>query len=149
MKKIYVFISLIGNLFFATRVLAQGVMINITPPSQGIKPTTSIGLIISNLLTIILVVGLIAVLFMFALGAFEWITSGGDKDAVARARGRILNAIVGLIILALAFLLSNVIGSIVGIDLLNSSLPRLDSGAGSLVIPTAVPYQCPPGFPNC
>jgi hypothetical protein len=45
---------------------------------------------------------------MLIWGAFEWITSGGDKDAVGKARNRILNALIGLAVLAIAVALTSV-----------------------------------------
>lgn len=44
------------------------------------------------------VAGLTA-MFYLLLGAFAWITSGGDKDSVATARGKIQAAIVGVILM--------------------------------------------------
>jgi len=44
--------------------------------------------------------GLAALLYLI-LGAFSWITSGGDKDAVHKAQQKIQAAVVGLIILIL------------------------------------------------
>jgi len=44
------------------------------------------------------VAALIALLFLL-LGAFAWITSGGDKDAVKKAQDKIQSAIVGLILI--------------------------------------------------
>lgn len=48
--------------------------------------------------------GLAAMLYLI-LGAFSWITSGGDKDAVHKAQQKIQAAIVGLIVLVLALAL--------------------------------------------
>lgn len=42
--------------------------------------------------------GLAALLYL-VLGAFAWITSGGDKDAVKKAQDKIQAAVVGLIVL--------------------------------------------------
>ena len=44
--------------------------------------------------------GLAAMLYLI-LGAFSWITSGGDKDAVNKAQQKIQAAVVGLLILVL------------------------------------------------
>lgn len=48
--------------------------------------------------TIITVGGLI-VLIMFLWGALEWITAGGDSSKIEKARNRILQSLIGLIIL--------------------------------------------------
>ncbi len=48
--------------------------------------------------------GLAAMLFLI-LGAFSWITSSGDKEAVNKAQQKIQAAVVGLIILVAALTL--------------------------------------------
>lgn len=103
--------------------------IDLTPrkPAQGIDPTTSPQTIITNLLTIVFVVAILLVLFFLILGAFKWITSGGDKEAVGKARGTIVNALIGLAILALAFVIARVAGQIVGVDFNNLKIPALDT----------------------
>ena len=114
--------------------LAQGntngqdrIVIEWRPPSQGINPTTSVGVIVSNAVTVVFVIAVLAVLFMLINGAFAWITSGGDKEAVGKARGRILNALIGLVILGVAFVIVRVAGVIVGADFTNLVLPALDN----------------------
>ncbi len=44
------------------------------------------------------VAGIVA-LFYLMLGAFGWITSGGDKDGISAARNKIQAAVVGLILI--------------------------------------------------
>lgn len=90
--------------------------VQIKPPKNiGIDPTTNPGTILSNALTIAYIAGAILVLFFLVIGAFRWITSGGDKDAVAGARKQIIAALVGLAILALAVVIVAVVGSILNI----------------------------------
>jgi hypothetical protein len=64
------------------------------------------------------VAGLAALLFLI-LGAFGWITSGGNKEAVDKARDKIMNAVIGMIILfaalAIVGLLENVLNIGMGI----------------------------------
>ncbi len=84
--------------------------------SHGIAANEDIGKIISNATTIIMVFGAIAVIFMFLWGAFEWIVSGGDKEKVASARKRIVQALIGLALLALAYLIIFIFGNIVKLN---------------------------------
>jgi len=46
-----------------------------------------------------------AVVIYFLLGAFKYLTSGGNKEEVAGARQMIVHAIIGFIILMFAFLI--------------------------------------------
>lgn len=51
---------------------------------------------------IALIAGIIAVV-MIVIAGFQLVTSGGNSEQVTKARGRILGAIAGLIIIALAW----------------------------------------------
>lgn len=73
---------------------------------------------ISNLLSkiiqlIYMVAGIIFV-FMVIISAVQWIVSGGDKEAVGKARGRLTWAVIGIVFLALAWVIISVIGTITG-----------------------------------
>ncbi len=64
---------------------------------------------------IYIVAGLLFV-FMVIISALQWITSGGDKEAVAGARNRLTFAIIGIVVLALAFVIIRVLGQITGFE---------------------------------
>lgn len=93
----------------------------------GVDPTTTtLGELIASALQIIFIAAALAVLIYLVIGAFKWITSGGDKDAIGKARGSIVNALIGLFLLALAFFITVLVGQIVGINILNlPTIPRL------------------------
>lgn len=101
MKKLAALSSVGIYLLSTVKVWAQ-TTITISPPPQGYR---TIGDFITNALSLVFIFSVLAVLIMLIWGAFEWITSGGDKDAVAKARNRILNALIGLAVLAVAFAL--------------------------------------------
>lgn len=103
--------------------------VTVSPPKQnGGVISGNPSQVLTNAIKIIFIIAAIAVLFMLILGAFQWITSGGDKDAVAKARGRITHALIGLVLLALAVLILRVVGAVVGIDVFsNATLPSLNA----------------------
>jgi len=78
---------------------------------------------ITKTLALAFIIALIVVLVMLIIGAFEWITSGGDKEAVGKARGRIINALVGMAILAVAFALFQLAGQFLGFNVLDFTIP--------------------------
>lgn len=55
----------------------------------------------------------LAALFFMLWGALSWVTSGGDKDAVSDARNKIVQAIVGVLlivaVLAVIWSLENIV----------------------------------------
>src|SRR3990172_10167427 len=110
MKKLAILASSITYLLLPIQALAQ----TPTPKADIIikfhqgKGYENLGDFISNFLILAFAIALLVVLVMLIWGAFEWITSGGDKDAVGKARNRIINALIGLAVLAIAFALANV-----------------------------------------
>jgi len=127
---IFVFISIVAPIpAFATSHDPNTIPIGIdTSKLQGVDAKQPVGTVLSNALTIVFIIAALAVLFMLIFGAFQWIVSGGDKEAVAKARGRIVAALVGLAVLALAVLIVRVVGQLVGINVLDSSaiIPTLN-----------------------
>jgi hypothetical protein len=96
------------------------------PNGRIIAPTTAIGSIVSFGVAFIIVIAFLAALLFIVLGAFQWITSGGDKQKVADARNHIIAAVIGLIVIALSFVIINVVISALGLgSLTNISIPRL------------------------
>lgn len=136
MKKLAVIFANIVSLSYVPTVLAQAFNSSPTPEKiilqppggAGINPGTPLNTIIGNILTIVFVIAIILVLVMLIWGAVQWILSGGDKEAVGNARKRITNALIGLAILALAFLIVRIVGDIVGINVLGDlKLPSLEA----------------------
>lgn len=101
-------------------------IITITPPKAGY---TTLGNFVGNVLLLVFGLGLLVVLVMLIWGAFEWITSGGDKEAVGKARNRIINALIGMAVLAIAFALARVAGQFTGIDIQNIVIPTPNPSA--------------------
>jgi len=56
------------------------------------------------------------IIFYFLIGAFKYLTSSGDKEAVASARNIITHAIIGFVILMFAFLILQFIPQFFGFN---------------------------------
>jgi len=72
-----------------------------------------------------LIAGAVIFFIMLLVGAIQWISSGGDKAKTEEARGRITNALTGLIILLSLFAIANLIGSFFGVNILRLNLRPL------------------------
>ncbi|QQS44367.1 hypothetical protein IPM65_02085 [Candidatus Roizmanbacteria bacterium] len=59
----------------------------------------SLGDILTFAIRAFFVIAGLAALFYMLIGAFAWVTSGGDKDAVSAAREKIQAAVVGMILI--------------------------------------------------
>jgi hypothetical protein len=117
MKKLSA-IATASALFFSSAVSAFAQNGRVTINTSNIPGYKTIGAFISAALTMIFIIALIAVLVMLVWGALQWIFSGGEKDAVASARNRILHALIGLAVLAVAIALVSLASSFVGVNIL-------------------------------
>mgnify|MGYP001595922330 CR=1 FL=1 len=141
MRRIAALLTGVTYLISGSSILAQAPVTNITVsrPPFGFS---DIGQFITNALSLAFVIGIIVVLVMFVVGAIQWISSGGDKEGVGAARGRITHAIIGLVILAVSYALFHLAAQFVGFTQVGTggfSLPIL--GPGSSV----PPFPPPPG----
>ncbi len=99
----------------------QDVFGKIEAPSP-IQPLTKdggaagISMFLSNVVTLIYITASIVFVFMVLISAFQWITSAGDKEKVAAARNRLTFAIIGIVILALAFVIIRLVGQVTGFE---------------------------------
>lgn len=87
-----------------TTVAAQGLG-TITPP-QGTAQASLTDAIIF-LLNAILILAALGVLIALIIGGVQYITSQGDEDAVAAAKGLILGALAYLVVIGLAAAIVN------------------------------------------
>jgi hypothetical protein len=69
--------------------------------------------------------GGIITFFMLLIGAVEYITSGGDKEAVEKARKKITSALIGLALLFSTYAIVRIVGDLFGINLLNFSIQTI------------------------
>lgn len=78
-------------------------------------------------LTIILIVGSLFFLFMLLTGGIDWIRSGGDKQALESARGKLVSAIIGLVVLFAAWAVFTLLENLFGINLLLIDIPVISN----------------------
>ncbi|NCO12480.1 MAG: hypothetical protein COZ34_03275 [Candidatus Pacebacteria bacterium CG_4_10_14_3_um_filter_34_15] len=91
-------------------------------------------LIISNLLGLFTIIGALIFVVYFLIAAIQWITAGGDAGKLTEAREKIIQGVLGLVILVAAYGILGLIGTLVGIDILNP-VTQLEE-----IIPKIGPY---------
>ena len=64
------------------------------------------------------------------LGAYQWMSSGGDKTNLQAARDKVINALIALIILLSVFAILNLVGQVFGINLTSFSIPTIGGDGG-------------------
>ena len=95
--------------------------------SGGIeKGGTATGLILGNVIGGMMIVAFILAMIYLITGAFHWITSGGDKASLENARGKIIHALVGLIVMAAVWAVMTLVGQFLGIDFPDLKIPSID-----------------------
>ncbi len=75
--------------------------------------------VFANLIRVALGFAGIALFLMLIVGGFRYITSGGDPKAAEGARNTLTFAILGLVLIASAFLILRFIGTFTGAEITN------------------------------
>ena len=82
-----------------TAALAQGT--DLVP--ETIKPIDNIVNVLRGVIQFILVVAFVLAFIFLIIGGIRWIVAGGDEKGVAGARGMITAALIGLVIVLVAY----------------------------------------------
>lgn len=110
--------------FLAPIAFAADVSLGVEEPDFAVS---NIGSLIKGLVNASIVIGALAAFIFLILGGFQWITSGGDKTKTEEAQKKITNAVIGLVIIAAAYAIINVVTSFLGLgDISNLSLPSIE-----------------------
>lgn len=80
---------------------------------------------ISNLITIFLIVAVVVAFFFLVMGGIRYITSGGDREAAEAARSQITKAVIGLLLVFIAYAILRLLGEMLGINLVLINLAPL------------------------
>ncbi|MFN4212591.1 MAG: hypothetical protein ACK4FL_01340 [Microgenomates group bacterium] len=101
-----------------------GMNIGVGDPVQALANFVGFGV------RVFIIVAAGALLVYMFWGAFDWITSGGEKEKVAKAQQKITNAVIGMILVFAALTIFGLLtGNILGI-IVN------ENGVWKLQIPT-------------
>lgn len=82
--------------------------------------------IISTSISVLTVVGGLFFVVYFFLAALKWITAGGDGGKVGKARDEMVQGVIGLIVIVAAYGIIGLLGTVLGLDLLNPAKTVLD-----------------------
>lgn len=125
-------LSAVAYLSFPLSVLAAGTgQISVNPCSRegggGFDLLCKVGVsgvggLIQAVITILFIVATLLALGFLIFGGIKWIMSGGDKAKVEAARGTIVAALVGLVLVFLSYFVLTIIGKFFGLNLFDGSL---------------------------
>jgi len=127
MKKVAAFgFSALTFFGFALPAFAQTVNVNPCADSAGpgfnilCNLSLSHGNIIGRIITIALIIAALIALAFLIWGGIRWILSGGEKEKVEEARGTIIAALVGLVIVFAAYFIINIVFGLFGLGNINT-----------------------------
>ena len=76
--------------------------------------------IIKAILRFILMVAFILAFIFLLIGGIRWITAGGDEKAVGSARGMITSALIGLVIVLVAYAIIRLVETFFNVPILST-----------------------------
>lgn len=115
-------------------LLAGGTTYKITNPVIGSTlldilandgPTEFLKVLLPKFIGLVFVVGALIFFFILIIGAIQWISSGGDKNAVEAAKGKVSNAVIGIVILFSVYAIIMIIESFFGVSILTLDIESL------------------------
>jgi hypothetical protein len=87
--------------------------------ASGVDATNKFANTISKIIGFLTVMAGLWFMVQLLLGAFGWISAGGDKQHLDNAKKRITNAIVGLFLVVVSFAVFAIVGAFFGLDVLH------------------------------
>ncbi len=75
-----------------------------------------------NVLRFIIAIAGIGLFLMLVMGGFNFLFAGGDQKKLEKAKGTITGAIIGLVIIAVAYLILLLIKEFTGVDVTKFSI---------------------------
>ena len=79
---------------------------------------------LSRLVSLIYIFAAIFLIFFITWGAWDWMTSEGDKEKLQSARNKIINALVGIVLFAAAYALIQILGQFTGFTFFSTPSPK-------------------------
>ena len=94
---------------------------NLDGLGSGPKFQSDLGTIVTSFIGLAMVVGALGTLLYMILGGVKWITAGGDKGKVEQAREMIMQGVIGLTVLVVAFALFGMVDWWFGLEILSNN----------------------------
>ncbi len=75
-------------------------------------------------------IGVLALLFNLLNGGLDWILAAGDSSKIQKGRDKMVQSVIGMVILAGSFIIISYVSSLFfNFDLLNITIPQANPGA--------------------
>ena len=91
-------------------------------PMESIGKVNNILTVIQAIIRFILIVAFIAAFIMLLIGGIRWITAGGDEKGVASARNMITAALIGLVVVLVAYAIIRLVELFFGFNIISTGV---------------------------
>jgi hypothetical protein len=128
MKKFVALLSLTTYLSMASSAFAENISTCVNGQFQTLCQLTAgnFGGVVGSVLQLVFVISVVFALFYLIYGGFRWLVSTGDKANVSAAREHIVAAVIGLVVIFLAYFILNIILGFFGVgSLSNLQIPNI------------------------
>lgn len=86
---------------------------------EGLEVGNRLNTVISGLIGFLTTIAGLWLIFQLIVAGYQWINAGGDKNNIEAAQKKIYHSIIGLIVVVLAWVIIAIIGTLLGLDILN------------------------------
>ena len=93
--------------------------------AEGVASIQCVIPLIENVIKAVVSFGAIALFIMLLVGGFNFLFSAGDQKKLEAARGTVTQAIVGIIVMSIAFLIIQAIQTLTGVNTTTLSFPEM------------------------
>ena len=120
-----IFLSTLLYLSFAGSVSAQDVnLLNGTSPFNSLFEKTPDIWSVAFVNIAFGFAGVIAFITLL-MGGIQWITAGGDKDAIEKSKRRVVNSLIGLTIVFSVYVVVLIIETLFGVNIRQFNIPNI------------------------
>lgn len=114
-----------ANLALLSVVYAAEEIVIEPPEGAGALANITVSKLVSGTITLVFIAAALVFFFMLVAGGIKWMMAGGDKEKAGEARSQLTSALIGLIVIFLAWAISRLLGILFGVDILGGfTLPE-------------------------
>lgn len=96
----------------------QALAYEVNPQALGLPAAfNSLGDVITAILPVVISISGLALFAYLIMGGIKYITSGGDDKAIMEAKKILTNAIIGMIIVFVAFWIVRILETVLGLEI--------------------------------
>jgi hypothetical protein len=91
-------------------------LVNIPGAEGGVPTVKCLEVVFANILFMAVSLAVLALFVMLVVGGFRFLTAGGDAKAATAAKQTLTYAVIGIVLMALAFLIFRLIEFFTGVN---------------------------------